>query len=270
MSLLSWGWYTPMRCAILEQRHRRQVMGDAFAKETPSCWQLDGTLSGSDSNTSRRVYDRYALSDNLDGSPLLQRGWVVQTVQEYITLKRRIPSLDAAENLYKEQIYYFWSDIVAHYSGCGITMEGDKLVAISGIAKRTKDVLEDEYHAGLWARKLPFNLSWSVRESGRVIPLPASYQAPSWSWASVKAAVISPYCYNYDDYTKPLALVKDNLTISKSYRRGIGGIYPAEGDAQNHCLQAKNVRNRQPNIRQYLYLWKLDEGIQREDQNVQS
>jgi hypothetical protein len=31
-------------------------------------------------------------------------------------------------------------------------MERDKLVAISGIAKRTKDVLEDEYHAGLWAR----------------------------------------------------------------------------------------------------------------------
>jgi hypothetical protein len=119
--------------------------------------------------------------------------------------------LDVAENLDKEQIYYFWSKIVAHYSGCGLTMERDKLVAISGIAKRTKDVLEDEYHAGLWARKLPFNLSWSVRESGRVIPLPGSYQAPSWSWASVKAAVTIPYFKRGQ-----LALVKEVKTILRS------------------------------------------------------
>jgi hypothetical protein len=225
--------------------------GGCFRERSPIL--LDGTLSGSDSNTSRLVYDLYALSDHLDGSPLLQRGWVVQehimssrfihfgmeqvywdcrqlfasevyprgipfvAAQEPcdVTLKRTIPSLDVAENLDKEQIYYFWSKIVAHYSGCGLTMERDKLVAISGIAKRTKDVLEDEYHAGLWARKLPFNLSWSVRESGRVIPLPASYQAPSWSWASVKAAVIIPY-YNYYGYKMQLALVKEVKTTLSS------------------------------------------------------
>jgi hypothetical protein len=202
--------------------------GGCFRERNPIL--LDDTVSRSDSETYRQVYDRYAVSDHCDGSPLLQRGWVVQehimsrrfihfgaeqvlwdcreifASEVYprglphvavgqpsgVPMKLKIPSFHLAENTNKERMHHFWLDIVAHYSGCGITMERDKLVAISGIAKQTKDVLEDEYHAGLWASKLPFNLSWSVGECGRVIRLPASYIAPSWSWASVKAAVTIP------------------------------------------------------------------------------
>jgi hypothetical protein len=229
--------------------------GGCFRERNPIL--QDDTVSISDSNTYRRIYNRYAVSDHFDGSPLLQRGWVVQerimsrrfihfgaeqvfwdcrelfASEVYprgipnvvamkpsgITIKLKIPSFHLVEDSNKKRMHHFWLDIVAHYSGCGITMERDKLVAISGIAKRTKDVLEEEYHAGLWASKLPFDLSWFVRESGKVIPLPASYQAPSWSWASVNAAVIIPY-YNYGNYGE-LALVKEvKITLSSENLTG--------------------------------------------------
>jgi hypothetical protein len=156
----------------------------------------------------------------LFASEVYPRGipFVVAKEPSGVMMRPKIPPFHLAENS-KERMYDFWLDIVAHYSGCGITMERNKLVAISGIAKQTKDVLEEEYHAGLWASQLPFNLSWFVRESSKIIPLPDSYQAPSWSWASVKTAVTFQY-YNASKYKEHVVVKEVKTTLSSENPTG--------------------------------------------------
>ena len=90
-----------------------------------------------------------------------------------------------------------WLSIVSRYSVTSLTKKEDKLVAISGIAKRMQDLLDDEYLAGLWRKDLPCQLLWIVIDYGPARFLtptrPRPYRAPSWSWASVDGAVQSEY-----------------------------------------------------------------------------
>lgn len=95
--------------------------------------------------------------------------------------------------------YEFWSRIVHTYSRCQLTNPGDKLIALSGIAKMMRERLDDEYVAGMWRRYLASQLSWYVDDcqqaTGQLAIRPQAYRAPSFSWASLEAAVILP------DYT---------------------------------------------------------------------
>ena len=88
-----------------------------------------------------------------------------------------------------------WNSIVDRYSVTSLTKEEDKLVAISGIAKRMQGLLDDEYLAGLWRRYLPSQLLWTVDDYELKTALsftrPMSYRAPSWSWASIDGKVWS-------------------------------------------------------------------------------
>ncbi|KAH6972470.1 heterokaryon incompatibility protein [Ilyonectria sp. MPI-CAGE-AT-0026] len=86
--------------------------------------------------------------------------------------------------------HLLWQRIVEKYTACGITYPGDKLVALSAIAKTLTPVLQDEYVAGMWRRYLACELLWNAstnqekKESGLEI-----YRAPSWSWAAVNGLV---------------------------------------------------------------------------------
>ena len=90
-----------------------------------------------------------------------------------------------------------WSSIVDKYSVTSLTKGEDKLVAISGIAKRMQSLLDDEYLAGLWRKDLPCQLLWWVSDYDPAYPLPPTrsrpYRAPSWSWASVDGAVFGSW-----------------------------------------------------------------------------
>ncbi|CAH0056199.1 unnamed protein product [Clonostachys solani] len=91
--------------------------------------------------------------------------------------------------------YDVWARIVRLYSGTQLTKEADRLVAISGLAKRMRSILNDEYLAGLWARHLPYQLVWyipSIRNVGGKGDRVENYRAPSWSWASMEGEVIMP------------------------------------------------------------------------------
>ncbi|KAL2109836.1 hypothetical protein VUR80DRAFT_1920 [Thermomyces stellatus] len=86
--------------------------------------------------------------------------------------------------------YRSWTQIVRAYSACDLTFPGDKLVALSGVAKTMAKILRDEYVAGMWRRYLERDILWSVSWC-RVKNTTGSmaYRAPSWSWASVDAEV---------------------------------------------------------------------------------
>ncbi|KAH8657388.1 heterokaryon incompatibility protein-domain-containing protein [Tricladium varicosporioides] len=85
-----------------------------------------------------------------------------------------------------------WAILVQWYTCCKLTMETDKLVAISGIAKVFESELKDLYLCGLWRTNLEMQLLWGITRKTKIpvkLPGETAYVAPSWSWASCTAAV---------------------------------------------------------------------------------
>ncbi|KAI1801335.1 HET-domain-containing protein [Daldinia bambusicola] len=85
-----------------------------------------------------------------------------------------------------------WQNAVETYSKCNLTLPSDKLVALSGLAKRMGNAMKSDglgdntYLAGIWKHTMPETLLWIPKTSCRRVP---SYRAPSWSWASVDGIV---------------------------------------------------------------------------------
>jgi hypothetical protein len=92
-----------------------------------------------------------------------------------------------------------WFRLVEVYTRCGLTKEKDKLIAISGLAKRIHKKSGIGYLAGLWADKIRAGLLWIAE----VEPLrKASFQrAPSWSWASVDGPIQYPVGVTESSFT---------------------------------------------------------------------
>lgn len=79
-----------------------------------------------------------------------------------------------------------WGSIVEMYSRGYLSVQTDKLVAISGLATLAHQVIGGRYLAGLWETLLPQELLW-VSTLFRVNSY--DYTAPSWSWASCNTGV---------------------------------------------------------------------------------
>jgi hypothetical protein len=90
-------------------------------------------------------------------------------------------------------MYERWNRVVEIYSKTQLTNAGDKLIALSGIAKMMFDQIGGQYVAGMWLRYLECQLLWRVDpvyENGRFYSesrRPPSYRAPTFSWAAVDA-----------------------------------------------------------------------------------
>lgn len=85
-----------------------------------------------------------------------------------------------------------WAVVAESYSFTFLTFPGDKLIALSGIAKRVRSAVEDEYVAGMWRRDFELQLLW-FRETYRITGSPpfrpSTYRAPSWSWTSLDGPI---------------------------------------------------------------------------------
>ncbi|KAH7309279.1 heterokaryon incompatibility protein-domain-containing protein [Rhexocercosporidium sp. MPI-PUGE-AT-0058] len=107
--------------------------------------------------------------------------------------------------------YNHWKRIVERYSKTRLTNPGDKLIALSGIAKlMSGNLLNVAYVAGLWSEYLESQLLWRldpVFEHGK-FSFPSSrppvYRSPSFSWAAIDAE----RGITYGEFTT------DNLLIS--------------------------------------------------------
>jgi hypothetical protein len=79
------------------------------------------------------------------------------------------------------------------YSNCLLTNPGDKLIALSGIAKKMTEIIQDEYIAGMWRQYLASQLLWRVDECRQINHEPSQrakeYRAPSFSWASIDGMI---------------------------------------------------------------------------------
>ena len=96
--------------------------------------------------------------------------------------------------IFCKDAYYFWWKIVETYSQCNLARAGDKLVAISGLAKEVYTALgrHDEYLAGLWRRNILSQLLWTCGSYETLGVRPEHYRAPTWSWASLDGNIHMP------------------------------------------------------------------------------
>lgn len=90
--------------------------------------------------------------------------------------------------LQHQEFFAVWTRIVSAYSARKLTVEIDRLPAISGLARHFSH--RRTYLAGLWADDLPWYLCWSV---GRAPVYSRSmYSGPTWSWASTPEEIFWP------------------------------------------------------------------------------
>lgn len=68
----------------------------------------------------------------------------------------------------KRRLLKTWCDIVRAYSAGRLTMQSDKLVALSGVTQAMHASLQSEYLAGLWHSGLLRQLLWYVPEGEQV------------------------------------------------------------------------------------------------------
>ncbi|KAJ2992635.1 hypothetical protein NUW58_g2099 [Xylaria curta] len=83
----------------------------------------------------------------------------------------------------KENCFELWRFVIRKYGLCALTVPGDKLIAIAGVARMFGNVRKSRYLAGLWEHTLLEDLLWY--RSGDSYRRPTDYRAPTWSWASV-------------------------------------------------------------------------------------
>lgn len=84
-----------------------------------------------------------------------------------------------------------WADVVEEFSKRSLSFEGDKLPALSGVARiYGKNGMLGTYFCGLWQDELLRHLLWHAnREQPAVQQRPKKYRAPSWSWASIEGPI---------------------------------------------------------------------------------
>jgi hypothetical protein len=155
--------------------------------------------------------------------PLLNRGWVYQEMR----LSRRVlhfcsqeviwecrhsrksesgcsdEYMDSDESRYRWTIYEtvpywklaedprkLWYRTVQEYSRTQLTFEKDKMPALAALTQNMENLrADDRFLAGLWEKTLLLDLLWMVWPSPKT-GRPATWRAPTWSWASVQSQVM--------------------------------------------------------------------------------
>ena len=78
-----------------------------------------------------------------------------------------------------------WESAVYNFTERVLSREEDRLPALTGIATRVSQLTGSTYFCGLWRESLVDNLCWTVWPHGETTFSPSTYQAPTFSWASV-------------------------------------------------------------------------------------
>lgn len=133
-------------------------------------------------------------------------------------IRATIPALipRAVASRRADAVWTAWHRIVEQYSTRALTMPGDKLPAISGIASKIRKATHSDYLAGLWKSNLASDLLWQ-----RVLPTSfdedlhalETWRAPSFSWSSLNAPVTY---YTPDDdergtFNSSITLISSNV-----------------------------------------------------------
>jgi hypothetical protein len=156
----------------------------------------------------------------------------------------RNPKGTCSSELAKAEYYAPWYLLITEYSKRSFTQWSDKLPAISGLASRFNQGLQNplkpsEYLGGLWIDDISCGLAWSVdwtlestinaRSSRRFDPsnTTSPYIGPSFSWISVDRSVRfydnTVSCYIDKNVQLEVLEINKDLADSDPFGKMIGG-----------------------------------------------
>jgi hypothetical protein len=149
-----------------------------------------------------------------------------------------------------DSIEHFWKSAVQRYTSCNLTDSSNKLIAIWGIAKLVRDILGEEYGAGLWEKNLEEQLAWRVAECKLDKRPKELIHNPSWSWASMSGTIHLPdrvqvmRCYVVKDHQNhPISVQLIGNRHAQPYREISEG-WQEELDAMNNDIRNLDAKHR--------------------------
>lgn len=108
-----------------------------------------------------------------------------------------------------------WHTIIEHYSRCNLTYHNDRLPALQGVTRRVQAERCCKYYAGLWEDSLTLDLLWmTLSPSAHQSDSSHTYQAPSWSWASISSE--ARWIHNLDRYRTDAVILTAKTTPAGS------------------------------------------------------
>ena len=138
------------------------------------------------------------------------------------------PALRSSHQL--RRCFDVWDHIVSTYSGGRLTYGGDKLLAISALAREMKPLMQCRYLAGHWETDLIRQLGWPGYD---VLKRAAKYRAPSWAWTSMDGRnYFFKFMYYLHDRFYPLAeILESHVDLASEDEFGLveGGYLEVRG-----------------------------------------
>jgi hypothetical protein len=169
----------------------------------------------------------------------------------------RTPPLSTSLDIFNHMklLHSYWSEVVHDYSERQLTNESDKLIAISGIARRLSvTIFKDySYKAGMWLpgpqNKSYFLLDLCWTANTPLASRQCSYLAPSWSWASGHVQSSSGVrIEDRDSWTGPVnncqlcSIVDCTIDAEREdpFSRVLGGSLTVRGPLKKACISSTN------------------------------
>ncbi|KAB5582387.1 hypothetical protein GE09DRAFT_1246042 [Coniochaeta sp. 2T2.1] len=95
---------------------------------------------------------------------------------------------NASASYSRSDLLWNWDQLISAFSNRKLSYHGDRLPAVSAIAREFGKVLGDEYVCGLWKSRLHVELVWKGYGT-KEVSADHVKTSPSWTWASYQGGV---------------------------------------------------------------------------------
>lgn len=149
-----------------------------------------------------------AWDTNPSGKAALQANQSDQHMKRNLSLRGR----HSARLAGTDHGQYVWLGLLVSYGSTVTTFPGDRLIAMSALARDFAlafGLSNEAYKAGLWLPHCPLALCWSSFGSRQ---RPGSYRAPTWSWASVEGNISYAWHILQTAYESDIVVVDSAVT----------------------------------------------------------
>ncbi|KAF2466903.1 HET-domain-containing protein [Lindgomyces ingoldianus] len=180
----------------------------------------------------------------------------------YPTTPSLIPKAIAKKSGKHEDVWDAWQHVVELYSKRNLTVQTDKLPALSGIASQIQSATKSDYLAGVWKDNLASDLLWSVDPSATSSSCALeTYRAPTFSWASLNTPIsyYSPNAHERAAFKPAITLISSNISLVGLNR--LGAVSNASITIHGPCLTALLSSGQKDGSWEYMLLIKGTSAI---------